>query len=215
MKTVRQYKTSKGTELPISDIRGKEYLEVKFRIVWFREDHPDWSIETEMMSVTQDSAYAKATIRDQNGRTIATSHKFENAQGFPDFIEKSETGAIGRALALIGYGTQFCADELDEGNRIVDSGIAPKGFVEHFKDAAEAASKFKKEESDERIANDIGEYAIKFGKHSGKKLKSINPQDLMNYMSWIEKNSKSDNKPLSPLAAEFIQFADAYLKENR
>lgn len=68
---------------------------------------------------------------------------------------------------------------------------------------------------DEMVSNDIGEYAIKFGKHSGKKLKSINPQDLMNYMSWIEKNSKSDNKPLSPLAAEFIDFANAYLKENR
>lgn len=68
---------------------------------------------------------------------------------------------------------------------------------------------------DERVANDLGEYAIKFGKHSGKKLKTINPQDLMNYMSWIEKNSKSDNKPLSPLAAEFIEFANAYLKEKR
>jgi uncharacterized protein (DUF3820 family) len=117
----RSYKTTKGTELPLLNLKGKEYLEVKYRLVWFREDHPDWSIETELISVTEVSAYARATIRDEHGRIIATSHKFENVKGFPDFIEKSETGAIGRALALIGYGTQFCADELDEGKRIVDA----------------------------------------------------------------------------------------------
>lgn len=117
----RNYRTAKGTELPILNLRGKEYLKVKYRLVWFREDHPDWSIETELMSVTDVSAYARATIRDEAGRIIATSHKFERIKGFPDFIEKAETGAIGRALALIGYGTQFCADELDEGPRIVDA----------------------------------------------------------------------------------------------
>lgn len=117
----RSYKTAKGTDLPLLNLRGKEYLEVKYRLVWFREEHPDWSVETDLMNVTDSSAYAKATVRDENGRVIATSHKFESVQGFPDFIEKAETGAIGRALALIGYGTQFCADELDEGSRIVDA----------------------------------------------------------------------------------------------
>lgn len=126
----RSYKTTKGTELPLLNLKGKEYLEVKYRLVWFREDHPDWSIETELISVTEVSAYARATIRDEHGRIIATSHKFENVKGFPDFIEKAETGAIGRALALIGYGTQFCADELDEGKRIVDApAVAPRASL--------------------------------------------------------------------------------------
>jgi hypothetical protein len=119
----RSYRTPKGTDLPLLNLRGKEYLEVKYRLVWFREDHPDWAIETELLSVTDDSAYARAAIKDAQGRIIATSHKFETKKGFPDFIEKAETGSIGRALALIGYGTQFCADELDEGERIVDSPV--------------------------------------------------------------------------------------------
>jgi hypothetical protein len=114
-------KTAKGTSLPILSLRGKDYLEVKYRVVWFREDHPNWSIETEILRVEKDWAMAKATIRDEAGRVISTSHKVEDVKGFGDFIEKSETGAIGRALALVGYGTQFCADELDEGERIVDS----------------------------------------------------------------------------------------------
>jgi hypothetical protein len=43
-------------------------------------------------------------------------------------MEKAETGAIGRALALIGYGTQF-APEMDEEDRIVDSPVIPVGPV--------------------------------------------------------------------------------------
>lgn len=117
MKTV---KTPKGTELPLMVIKGKDYLQVMHRLVWFREEHPDWGIETEFMQVTDNSATAKATVRDGSGRIIATGHKFETAQGFPDFLEKAETGATGRALALCGYGTQF-TDDLEEGTRLADS----------------------------------------------------------------------------------------------
>jgi len=60
----------------------------------------------------------------KNGRGgIGTGTKSENAASFADFGEKAETGAIGRALAALGYGTQF-APELDEGHRIVDSPVA-------------------------------------------------------------------------------------------
>ncbi len=41
---------------------------------------------------------------------------------FSDYIEKAETGAIGRALAALGYGTQF-APEFNEEHRIVDSPV--------------------------------------------------------------------------------------------
>ena len=53
---------------------------------------------------------------------MAKGTKMEDFRGFPDYIEKSETGAIGRALAACGFGTQFAPD-LDEidANRFVDS----------------------------------------------------------------------------------------------
>lgn len=117
MKTV---KTSKGTELPIMDLRGKAYLQVAYRILWAREEHPDWSFTTDLIASGQDSALFKATISDASGKVLSTAHKREDKAGFADFLEKAETGAIGRALALAGYGTQF-TDDLDEGGRIADS----------------------------------------------------------------------------------------------
>jgi hypothetical protein len=63
----------------------------------------------------------KAIVTDGKGGR-ATGTKSENAANFPDFAEKAETGAIGRALAGLGYGTQF-APELNEAHRIVDSPV--------------------------------------------------------------------------------------------
>lgn len=99
------------------------YLEVKWRLVWFREDHPDWSIFTDIHEFNSERAICRATIRDGAGLLMATAHKSETPAGFSDYLEKAETGAIGRALALCGYGTQF-APELEEGeNRIVDAPV--------------------------------------------------------------------------------------------
>jgi len=135
----------------IVQIRTKEgfrdYLPVQWRLVWFREQCPDGAIETEMLHLdldreTEEEAYAwndekkrsekvlkrangfvmfRAVVRDGKGG-IGTGTKSEKAASFPDYIEKAETGAIGRALAALGYGTQF-APELDEEHRIVDSPV--------------------------------------------------------------------------------------------
>jgi hypothetical protein len=110
----------------ISNIRGKDYLEVKWRIVWFREEHPaeeGWGIVTKPLKIEEALAVYRAEVVDPEGRVIATGTKSETPKGFEDFIEKAETGSIGRALALLGYGTQWCADELAEGERIVDSPV--------------------------------------------------------------------------------------------
>lgn len=113
------FKTPKGTELPLLNLKGKQYLQVAYRIVWFLEERSNWSIETELKTEGA-GCLAKATIKDADGRIRATSHKYEDQKGFQDFREKAETGAVGRALALCGFGTQFTS-ELDEGERIVDS----------------------------------------------------------------------------------------------
>lgn len=124
-----------------------DYLPVQWRLVWFRSLCPEGEIVTEMLHLdldreTEEEAYAwnnetrrsekvikranglavfRAVVKDGKGG-IASGTKSEKAASFPDYIEKAETGAIGRALAALGYGTQF-APELNEEHRIVDAPV--------------------------------------------------------------------------------------------
>lgn len=98
---------------------GREYLPVSARLVWFREEHPDWGIVTTALKINltpeQGQPYAifQAQIFNAEGRLMGTGTKMEDVRGFGDFLEKAETGAVGRALAVCGYGTQF-APEMDD-----------------------------------------------------------------------------------------------------
>jgi len=99
-----------------------DYLPVAARIAWFRKDYPYWSIITEVEQLADKAVIMKATIKDMLGAVIATARKKETEAGFPDYIEKAETGAIGRALAMCGYGT-LQAPEFDEQDRLADAPV--------------------------------------------------------------------------------------------
>lgn len=198
--------TPKGTVLPILSLRGKDYLQVAHRLVWFREEHPLWTIETSYVTWSADAAFALATIKDETGRTIATAHKYEDERGFPDFREKAETGAIGRALALIGYGTQFCSDELEEGARLADSPLPRL-------DGKRIVSQQPQPEDGHKSANDV--YRIPFGrKYYGKALKEIAPDELLSYVSFLEKSALAKNEKLTGDAADFVVRATSYMNTS-
>ncbi len=114
--------------------KGKDYLEVKFRVHWLRGDKRDfgegreWDIQTELLKLDLERGIAviKADIYDDKGRHQSSGMKMEYQKNFFDFLEKAETGAIGRALAALGYGTLQCFD-LEEGTaegRICDAPIS-------------------------------------------------------------------------------------------
>lgn len=127
----------------------KDYLPVQWRLVWFREVCPNGTIDTQEKEIdldreTEAEGYAWNEEKHRSEKVIkrargyarfyavvtngtggrATGTKSEKAASFQDFIEKSETGSIGRALAALGYGTQFTDEEFSEGERLADAPVA-------------------------------------------------------------------------------------------
>ncbi|HEV2527931.1 MAG TPA: hypothetical protein VGT61_05705 [Thermomicrobiales bacterium] len=108
----------------LTRINGAEYLEVKWRLVWLREQHPDAIVETTLHAADDRQAIFKATVSIPGGGS-ATGWGSESPNDFRDFLEKAETKALGRALAALGFGTQFCPDHefgADQ-QRVVDSPV--------------------------------------------------------------------------------------------
>lgn len=92
--------------LYLSKVKGRDYLEVKWRIAWMRHDHPTAILETELISNADGRAIMRARVELPDGGS-ATGWGSETEQAFENYIEKAETKAIGRALTALGYGTPF------------------------------------------------------------------------------------------------------------
>jgi hypothetical protein len=97
----------------LSTIKGQDYLEVKWRLAWLRSEHPDAVVTTQLETHDGDRAIFSAKVEIPNGGS-ATGWGSETSGSFGNYIEKAETKAIGRALAALGFGTQFCTD-FDDG----------------------------------------------------------------------------------------------------
>lgn len=113
----------------LSDLKGKQYLEVKWRLVWLREKHPDATISTTLERYDGNEAVVHAYIQIPNGGA-ASGLGSETKQDFRDYLEKAETKAIGRALAALGFGTQFCEDhdfDPEQQGFVVDSPVQRMG----------------------------------------------------------------------------------------
>ena len=95
----------------LSNFDGRDYLEVKWRLLWMRSQHPDARITTEIVQHNEENGFAlfRAEVEVPTGGK-ATGWGSETVRDFHDYIEAAETKAIGRALAALGFGTQFCTD---------------------------------------------------------------------------------------------------------
>jgi len=137
----------KDKMMPLS---GGLYLPVRRRVAWMRGEptpQPTWGIVNtllkyemgtleatkgggpggRMAKISGGYAVVKSEIIDDQGRIVSTGYAQERSELFPDFIEKAETAAVGRAAALAGYGTEAALD-LDEGldaENVVDAPVRP------------------------------------------------------------------------------------------
>jgi hypothetical protein len=116
---------------------GNKYLPVKWRLVWLQREHPTGvGVNTDLVHFAEDFAVFQATITitDADGALLkkATGWGKEYRDAFRDFIEKAETKAIGRALACLGFGTEFCdLDDLEEDAEVPGETPAQRTLRQH------------------------------------------------------------------------------------
>ena len=100
-----------------TDIKGKDYAEVNQRVKAFRYLFPDGTIETEMLSYTDEACVFKAVVF-ANGTLLGIGHaREEKASSFinkTSYIENCETSAVGRALAMCGIGIDVSIASAEE-----------------------------------------------------------------------------------------------------
>lgn len=184
---------SKYREKMIKVQGGADYLKVAQRILWFREEKPDWAIQTHLLETAQDHTVAKAEILNPEGKIMATAHKFAaKGQGPAKAYhrESAETGAIGRALGLLGYGTDAVFADDDDDNFIVDSPVQKVELVSH-------------------------EYVIpdQFRKFAGLRLSEVDEKEIKDYCNFLMKKTKADGKPISENLQELIDRVKGFFGE--
>lgn len=98
----------------VVNLRGRQYVVVRRRLQELRKDHPDWRIVTELLREDAESATFRAVVYDGEGNIRATGH--DRAYG-ENCVALAETGAIGRAITIAGYGSDDMLERiLDDEN---------------------------------------------------------------------------------------------------
>ena len=137
------------TETGYVDIHGKPYKTVALRVDEFREEFPDYTIKTKIVSVDEERVVMKATILDVDGRVLSTGHAEERRVGninLTSALENCETSSVGRALSFFKYaGTEIrSADEMVDAiqeqknvemieyNKLVKEHIFSISAIKHF-----------------------------------------------------------------------------------
>ena len=102
------------------DFKGKKYVLVADRVVYFNDTYPTGSIATEILSqLDSQTVIVKAIVKPEEDKTrIFTGHsQAVIGEGFVNktsALENAETSAIGRALAMMGIGVLDSIASIDE-----------------------------------------------------------------------------------------------------
>lgn len=106
------------------------YLDVKYRLLWFRAHRPNGKIIPEVVHVDEKSAVVTCKLYADRSDPVdqflaqSSAQRFRSEEKFGDrYLEIAETAAMGRVLAAAGYGTQFCGNTDMLSDIIADSPI--------------------------------------------------------------------------------------------
>lgn len=113
------------------DIKGKKYVLVADRILYFNEKYPQGSIQTKLISEPMDNiVIVKAIVYPKPGTRKFTGYSQTKwGDGFinkTSALENAETSAVGRALAMMGIGVIESIASVDEINKATNQTVEAK-----------------------------------------------------------------------------------------
>lgn len=113
------------------DVKGKNYSPVAGRIQAFRSICPEGSITTEIVALEDGVVTMKTTVTDETGRILATGFAQEKESSSyinkTSYIENAETSAVGRALGMLGIGSEESIASAEELANAVNNQHTQKG----------------------------------------------------------------------------------------
>jgi hypothetical protein len=89
---------------------GRDYLDLKWRLVWLRSREPEASIETQVVPSDEDEIVCRATISARSGASV-TAHGSARRSDDESAVEAAENRALARALAAFGIGAEYLDDD--------------------------------------------------------------------------------------------------------
>lgn len=116
------------------DVKGKPYAEVNQRIKAFRMVYPEGFIETEMISNENGVCIFQAIVgNDEKILGTGTAYEKEGSTFInkTSYIENCETSAVGRALAMAGFGIDTSIASAEEVQNAINN--QNKNYEEIFK----------------------------------------------------------------------------------
>src|SRR3990167_7024615 len=140
------------------DFKGKKYVLVSDRVIFFNERYPEGSITTELVSTPEaDTVIIKATIKPNEKQIFTGYSQATWGEGYinkTSALENAETSAVGRALAFMGIGVLdsiASADEMNKAGVEKTRPVLKKKFrdEEEENDDDEEETEEKEEEEDE------------------------------------------------------------------
>jgi len=175
-------------EITTTPLKGKEYAEVKERVIAYRKLYPTGEIKTDL-TFTENYVLCEAIVSDGQGMFIANGHARELLnKAFA--VENAETSAIGRALGFMGIGiSTSIASKEDMENVDSPSGIFDEPTDAQIKTLADEFRELYSKEEQVRILNGL------------KKIEAeqIGYVDLMKYVNFrkneIKANESKGNQP--------------------
>lgn len=103
------------------DFKGKKYVLVADRVIYFNEQYPKGSITTELVSTPDaDTVIIKATVKPNEEQVFTGYSQATWGEGYinkTSALENAETSAVGRALAFMGIGVIESIASIDEINK--------------------------------------------------------------------------------------------------